>query len=185
MGIYAFWYRSRESVIMVPAERIAPGTRIERSMLVTRVIERAQLEAWMVEERETTLLVGRIAMRELEPGKAISREVAGEERSLPPPAMRGPPADRPSRAPTPPPDPIVPVPVIAVGVGDVRGKVRFTGQRVIAMLDRSSDSFCAKTAMPDEQVVADAHGALKNVLLHLDGAPPSEPRSDAPQRARL
>jgi plastocyanin len=59
--------------------------------------------------------------------------------------------------------------------GDVKGTVSLTGKAPeMAELKRSTDPFCGKTKMKDEEVVSKG-GKLANVIVHINGAPASEP----------
>jgi plastocyanin len=59
--------------------------------------------------------------------------------------------------------------------GDVKGTVSITGKAPeMADLKRSTDPFCGKTKMKDEEVVSKG-GKLANVIVHINGAPASEP----------
>jgi hypothetical protein len=56
--------------------------------------------------------------------------------------------------------------------GDLKGHVSVKGKiPVMEDLKRNSDAFCAKKAMKDESVVADAKGNLANVVVHINGLP--------------
>lgn len=63
--------------------------------------------------------------------------------------------------------------------GDVKGTVVVTG-KIPAMEDlkRNSDAFCAKKQMKDESVIAGKKGELQNVIVHINGLPPTSPPSD-------
>ena len=59
--------------------------------------------------------------------------------------------------------------------GDVKGTVSLTGKAPeMADLKRTTDPFCGKTKMKDEEVVS-KNGKLANVIVHINGAPASEP----------
>ncbi len=63
--------------------------------------------------------------------------------------------------------------------GDVQGHVKLTGKIPPAEdLKRSSDAFCAKKQMKDESVVANKKGELANVVVHINGLPPTPPPSE-------
>lgn len=67
--------------------------------------------------------------------------------------------------------------------GDVKGTVTVTGKLpVMEDLKRNSDAFCAKKQMKDESVVAGKKGELANVVVHINGLPPTPPPS---QKATL
>jgi plastocyanin len=60
--------------------------------------------------------------------------------------------------------------------GTLKGKVLLTGRAPeMAEQLRGSDPFCAKTKMKDEEVVENSNHTLRNVLVHINGAPPAEP----------
>lgn len=60
--------------------------------------------------------------------------------------------------------------------GDVKGHVKVVGKiPPMEDLKRNSDAFCAKKQMKDETVVADAKGDLANVIVHINGLPPTPP----------
>jgi plastocyanin len=62
--------------------------------------------------------------------------------------------------------------------GDVKGTVSITGKAPeMADLKRATDPFCGKTKMKDEEVVA-ANGKLKNVVVHINGAPAADGPKD-------
>jgi len=63
--------------------------------------------------------------------------------------------------------------------GDVKGTVVVTG-KIPAMEDlkRNSDAFCAKKQMKDESVIAGKKGELANVVVHINGLPPTSPPSE-------
>lgn len=63
----------------------------------------------------------------------------------------------------------------ASGKGDVKGSVKLNGKAPdMPELKRSTDPFCAKTKMKDQEVV----GNLGNVLIHINGAPAGEAPAD-------
>ncbi|HZS39110.1 MAG TPA: carboxypeptidase regulatory-like domain-containing protein [Polyangia bacterium] len=90
----------------------------------------------------------------------------------PAPAVNAAPAAAPAAAPT------GAAPAVAVatgGKGDVKGSVKLNGKAPeMAELKRSTDPFCGKTKMKDQEVV----GNLGNVLIHINGAPAAEPPAD-------
>jgi plastocyanin len=63
--------------------------------------------------------------------------------------------------------------------GDVKGTVVVTG-KIPAMEDlkRNSDAFCAKKQMKDESVIAGKKGELANVVVHINGLPPTSPPTE-------
>jgi plastocyanin len=66
-------------------------------------------------------------------------------------------------------------PAAAGATGEVTGVVSLTGAApAMADLKRSTDPFCAKTKMKDQEVVVTG-GKLANVLVHINGAPAAEP----------
>jgi plastocyanin len=73
-------------------------------------------------------------------------------------------------------------PAAAAGAkGDVKGAVTVTGKvPEMAELKRSTDPFCGKTKMKDEEVVA-KDGKLANVVVHINGAPAAEPPKEGAQ----
>src|SRR6476620_2120340 len=63
--------------------------------------------------------------------------------------------------------------------GDVKGTVVVTGKiPVMEDLKRNSDAFCAKKQMKDESVIAGKKGELVNVVVHINGLPPTSPPSE-------
>jgi plastocyanin len=111
--------------------------------------------------------------------------VAGceEKKEAPAPAPAAPAAPAPA-APAPAPSggaaPAAPggtaaAPAAPGAKGDVKGTVSLTGKAPeMAELKRSTDPFCGKTKMKDEEVVAKG-GKLANVIVHINGAPAAEP----------
>jgi plastocyanin len=67
--------------------------------------------------------------------------------------------------------------------GTVKGSVVVTG-KLPAMPEqkRQTDPFCARTPMKDDSVIAGPKGELANVIVHINGLPPSPPPS---QKATL
>src|SRR5215475_14450052 len=58
--------------------------------------------------------------------------------------------------------------------GDIKGKITVSGKiPVMEDLKRNSDAFCAKKQMKDESVVAGKGGELANVIVHVNGLPPT------------
>jgi plastocyanin len=114
-----------------------------------------------------------------------------EEKKEAPPAPPAAPAAPPAAAPAAPAAPAAAPGTAAPGaaapaaaapgaVGEVKGTVAITGKApVMEELKRTSDPFCAKTKMKDEQVVENPNHTLKNVLVHINGAPVG----DAPKTA--
>jgi plastocyanin len=108
-----------------------------------------------------------------------------EKKEAPPaaaPAAPAAPAAAPGAAPAAAPGaaPAAAAPAAGGGTGSVKGTVALTGKApVMEELKRNSDPFCAKTKMKDEQVVENANHTLKNVIVHINGAPaadgPKEP----------
>jgi plastocyanin len=94
------------------------------------------------------------------------------------PAANAPAAANPPAAPAPAAPAATPPglgPAAGGGKGDVKGVVTLSGKAPeMPELKRGSDPFCAKTPMKDEEVVA-KDGKLKNVLVHIVGAPATEP----------
>ncbi len=94
-----------------------------------------------------------------------------------------PPPPVPAAAPTPAAAPSAAAPAAAAapagGKGDVKGTVTITGKAPeMADLKRTTDPFCGKTKMKDEEVVATKDGKLANVLIHINGAPAAEAPKD-------
>lgn len=69
----------------------------------------------------------------------------------------------------------VSAPVVVAALGDrgvIRGSVRIAGAApVMQELKRSTDPFCAKTRMNDEEVLVDGRGGLANVVVRVLGVP--------------
>jgi plastocyanin len=98
--------------------------------------------------------------------------------------------ERPQAAPPrgEPPPPPAGQPVGLVNDGAViRGSVYFTGAPPPRpLLNRSSDPYCAKTAMRDESVIVNGNGTLENVLVRVvAGLPARSPEALAQAVARL
>jgi plastocyanin len=114
-----------------------------------------------------------------EPAKAepAKTEPAKAEPAKADPAAPAPAAGAPgAAAPAAPGAPAAAAP--AGGKGDVKGVVTLSGKAPeMAELKRSTDPFCGKTKMKDQEVVA-AGGKLANVLIHINGAPAAEPPKD-------
>jgi hypothetical protein len=82
---------------------------------------------------------------------------------------------------TPPPERVAAPPPPERGA--VRGVVRFAGAPPKReRLKMSTEPFCARHAIDDEQVMVGHDGALANVIVRVIGAPPSLP---PPERARV
>lgn len=93
-----------------------------------------------------------------------------EEAASPAPAA---PAPAPSAAPTPT---AAPVPT---ETGSIKGHVKVVGKLPpMENLKRNSDAFCAKEQMKDESIVADKKGDLANVVVHVNGLPPTPPPTE-------
>jgi plastocyanin len=76
------------------------------------------------------------------------------------------------------PAPATGTPAAAGAKGDVKGTVTLTGTAPeMPDLKRSTDPFCGKTKMKDQEVIAKG-GKLANVLIHINGAPAAEPPAD-------
>lgn len=85
---------------------------------------------------------------------------------------------KPVEPPKPEPPKPAAAPVDPSKTGDVKGVVTFTGKAPeMPELKRATDPFCGKTKMKDEEVLV-KDGKLKNVVVHINGAPAAEPPKD-------
>jgi plastocyanin len=101
--------------------------------------------------------------------------ISGAQLVATPPAGRGPTHVLLPAAADPPAPLLVP---LGVG-GRIKGRVHLTGPApTMEALKRTSDPFCAQTPVKDEQVIENANHTLRNVLVHLNGAPPIAPPAE-------
>jgi plastocyanin len=110
----------------------------------------------------------------------LAMMVAGcEEKKEAAPAAPAAPAAAPAAA-APAAAPAAPAAPPSGDRGTVKGTAVVTGKLpVMEELKRQTDPFCAKTTMKDDSVIAGKHGELANVLVHINGLPPTPPPNEA------